>query len=348
MDIARPFRISISPTEEIIQLLESVTLGSNGARYKHLDTRDKIKLLHDPLFLSLERNGKVLGNITFCRRQSDWYIRYFAFDQGLQSSNKVIKNKKKEGILKKQLATFFSNALNTEAQNSPRLFYAYIDPRNIKSLRISHEFGFLSIAKIATQTFSRVKTRKQPNVRIIADFKELKSLIEKRYGAYQLYFPKHTFNDSPFYGYYDKKGTLLAFLKTQKAKWSIERLPGKTGGILTQIIPFIPLVKKIVRPKNHVFTTVEALWVNDSLIEDKKTKVLETLFEGTLHEENTNSFIWWVDHNESLYQEIAPNINWGLMDKLNGVSDVDLVVLSNEADLLDPKQPFYTTAFDFI
>lgn len=65
MDIGKPFVIRVKPTEEVIRLLESVTLGSNGSKYRHLDTRDKIKQLFRPLFLSLERNNRTLGNITF-------------------------------------------------------------------------------------------------------------------------------------------------------------------------------------------------------------------------------------------------------------------------------------------
>jgi hypothetical protein len=348
MDISRPFRIRLKPTEAIIRLLESVTLGSNGARYKHLDTREKIKVLHNPLFLTLERGEKVLGNITFCRREKNWYIRYFAFQQGFQGNNKRNQKNQKEGLLKKELVTFFNNALNNNLPISPHLFYAYIDPKNVKSLWMSQTFGFQTIAQIATQTFSRVKTRKKEQVRRIDNIEQVKELVSLYFSKYQLYFSKHTFNKSPFYGYYDESGELIAFLKTQKAKWSIERLPGQTGGVLTQIIPFIPLVKKIIQPKNHVFTTVEALWVHPELENDAKVIVLETLFEGTLYEENTNSFIWWVDNNEPLYQEISSKVNWGLMHKINGVNNVDLVVLKKDDCHFDSEKPFYTTAFDFI
>ena len=62
------------PTEAVIKLLESTTLGTNGAMYRHLDTRDRIKQADNPLFLSLERNEKVIGNITFCNRNDHWYI----------------------------------------------------------------------------------------------------------------------------------------------------------------------------------------------------------------------------------------------------------------------------------
>jgi hypothetical protein len=348
MEIGRPFVIRVKPNEELIQLLESVTLGSNGARYRHLDTREKIKHLHEPLFLTLERNGKALGNVTFCRRPCGWYVRYFAFNEALQSMNKKAGKKKKEGFLKRELNTFFKNALNSSLPNAPELFYAYIDPKNVKSLWMSQNFGFKTVAKIATQTFSRVKPKEKDSVHAVSSDSDVHNRIEKKFSKHQLYFPKHTFNDAPFYGYYNENGELLAFLKTQKAKWKIERLPGKSGGVLTQIIPFIPGIRKVVHPKNHIFTTVEGVWIDDSLPEKKKTIILEELFEGVLYEENTNSLIWWVDYNNQIYKKLAPLINWGLMHKLNGVSDVDLVVLTNNSSKLDKKTPFYTTAFDFI
>lgn len=346
MEIEKPFHIRTSPTSETLKLLESVTLGSNGARYKHLDTRERISQLYKPLFLNLERNSKTLANITLCRREVGWYLRYFAFETSFQTT-KTNAKPKKGGVLKKQLNSFFEQVLNSEDEHTTDLLYAYIDPNNRRSLLMSENFGFTNKAKIATQTFSRVRPRKQPYISVIPTDKlaVVYERVAKAYGNDQMYFTEHTFNEAPFYGYYDSKGTLIAFVKVYKANWKIERLPGKRGSLLTNIIPFIPRIRKVINPKSHVFSVIEAVWVSEGC---NQPEVMEELFEGVLFNEQTNSLIWWVDIKQPIYKSLSKSVNWGLLHKLNGVSMVDLVVRAKKGSNKLNDTPFYVTAFDFI
>lgn len=346
MKIEKPFSVRTIPTPETLELLESVTLGSNGARYRHLDTRERITQLYKPVFLNLDRNDKTLANITLCRREEGWYLRYFAFDTSFQTAN-YKQTQRKEGVLKKQINSFFDDVLNQNHDNTTNLLYAYIDPKNTRSLLMSQHFGFTTKAKIASQTFSRIRPKKQECVRRIerSELKDVYSKINKAYSNHQLMFTGHTFNKDPFYGYYNRNGVLLAFVKVHKAKWSIERLPGKSGRMLTSIIPFIPLLRNIVKPKRHIFSALEALWVSDDC---NKTEVVEALFEGVLFNEQTNSIIWWVDASSEIYQSFSNTVNWGLMHKLNGVNMVDLVVRENPKNKQLNNSPFFVTAFDFI
>lgn len=346
MKIEKPFSVRTIPTPETLKLLESVTLGSNGARYRHLDTRERITQLYKPVFLNLDRNNKTLANITLCRREVGWYLRYFAFDTSFQTGAKN-QGTTKSGFLKNQINSFFNEALNGHHDNTTNLLYAYIDPKNTRSLIMSENFGFTTKAKIATQTFSRVKPKKQDNIRQIPNEQlgEVYAKVSEYYGNHQLYFTEHTFNKEPFYGYYSKDGSLLAFVKVHKAKWSIERLPGRSGKLLTNIIPFIPRLRSIIKPKRHIFSAVEALWVSK---EYNQAEITEALFEGVLHKEQTNSLIWWVDSKSMNYLTLSQTVNWGLMHKLNGVSMVDLVVREGTDSSLNKTSTFYVTAFDFI
>lgn len=346
MKVKPPFYIREEASAEILELLTSVTLGTNGAKYRHLDTAEKVKQLYRPLFLTLERADKVLGNITFCRRPCGWYIRYFAFDQALQSKGKKNNTPKANSWLKKRLDNLFQEALQAKEPDAPHLFYAYIDPKNVKSLWMSEQFGFTTVATIATQTFSRIKPRKKEQVEK-APTEWVNSFVEEKFGEYPLFFAHHVNNDAPSYVIKNKAGEIIAFAKTQRAIWCIERLSGKSGALLTQMIPFIPGVRNIVKPNRHEFSTVEAVWVADAEKENAR-ELLEQLFEGILYMEKTNSLIWWVDYNEPLYQMVQKKINWGLMHKLNGVSDAHLVTLKEESVSEKSHLPYYTTAFDFI
>jgi hypothetical protein len=81
-------------SEDLIELLEKTELGTNGARYVHLDTRNRIKEADHPISYSLVRNQNIIANITFCRRDVGYYLRYFAFSSAFQ--NKSAKKVKKK------------------------------------------------------------------------------------------------------------------------------------------------------------------------------------------------------------------------------------------------------------
>lgn len=342
MKISPPFFLRDNYNEEVLNLLKSVTLGSNGTRYQHQWIDERIKHLYQPLFLNLERHDKVLGNVTLCRRPKNWYIRYFAFDLGLQANTKQPRsNASRESGLKKRIENFFQDTFKVD-ENTPETLYAYIDPRNERSLWMSQNFGFKTLASIATQTFSRVHPKKKKDVQKLSVNQEIKDLINETYGNHPFYFPHHTFNDAPFYCLM-KDGKMVALAKAHKAKWKIFRLPGKHGMFLKNIIPYIPRLRKIIKPNNHVFTVVDSIWC-----EGNNPAYLEELFEGILFQEETNSIIWWVDDKETVYNAVKNNIKWGLMHKVNGVQKVDLVVKTPNSDPEEYKSPTYVTGFDFI
>jgi len=342
MKVKAPFVIRENYNDEVLKLLKSVTLGSNGARYQHQRLEQRIQHIYKPLFLNLERNDKVLGNITLCRRPENWYVRYFAFDLGMQATSKQPRSKASNSGLKKRINEVFESAYELK-DNKASLLYAYIDPRNERSLWMSQNFGFYTVAKIATQSFSRVKPKQhiKVNATKINDF--IREQIKETYGNYPFYFTHHTFNDDPFYTL-TINNEIVALAKTHSAEWKITRLPGKNGAFLKNIIPFVPGLRKVIRPNAHVFTVVDSVWCKDN-----NYALLEQLLEGILYEEKTNTIIWWVDQIEPLYVDVKDKINWGLFNKVNGVHEVDLVIRTRKGQSKNIyNQPTYVTGFDFI
>lgn len=341
MQIKPPFFLREELSDSTLLLIKSVTLGSNGTLYQHQRIDSRIKQLYRPLFVNLEHREKVLGNVTICRRPNNWYVRYFAFDLGLQSGKQKPRSKATNSSLKNRIQDFFDAAFLEE--DPPENFYAYIDPKNERSLWMSQNFKFKTIAKIATQTFSRVNAKPQENVSAMKVDDFLKKKVQEVYGKHPFYFTHHTFNTDPFY-VLRLGDEIVAFAKVHQAEWKIKRLSGKYGGILKTLVPYIPGVRKIVRPDQHIFSVVDTVWCKDG-----NSAYLEQLFEGVLHGEKTNSLVWWVDRKEPIFQQVQKEINWGLLHKINGVQDVDLVVrTSQQKDVGTLDRPSYVTAFDFI
>ena len=333
------FKAREKETPEIVELLNSVTLGTNGAHYRHLDTNERIKELDAPLFLTIERNNQILGNSTFCRRGNQWYVRYFAFSTKFQS--KGAKKSKGRSLLKEELNSYFQTILDGSNEHGKAdSLYAYIDPNNEKSLWMSENFNFKTIGKVATQTFSRVNPKNSSRVRKSEDWNKIKGLVEAQFGDYQNFFTSQT-SKAPFYTIENEKGELIAFAKTTISTWEIKRMPGKIGGVLTKVVPFIPRLNKLIRPKRHSFVVPEAVFVKDN-----DSIVLTELFEAILFRENKNLILWWVDEKEGLYTSVESNVKWGLLHKLVGVNQVNIVQRSNSES--NSRAPFYTSGFDFI
>ena len=339
-DLSPLFKLRETHTQGIIDLLEATTLGTNGAKYKHLDTAERIKEADAPLFLSMERNDKVLGNITFCQRGRSWYIRYFAFQSFLQGSeNRSISQKGNSG-LKRELGQFFDEALNKI--DSVDSMYAYIDPKNDRSKWMSENFGFEKIGQLATQSFSRVHPKKSAGLSKIEDWNELASIVRSFYGSNKYYFEAHCAKP-PFYVLKNETNEVVAFARTVNVHWQIVRMPGKLGGVLTKAIPYIPFLRRLIRPKNHEFLVPEIVWAKNN-----DSKLVAELFEGMLVDQKLNLILWWTDTRNPLYKNVKSNIKWGLLHKLIGVAPVDVVQLRSKSYTIQNEEPIFVTAYDMV
>lgn len=344
MKLSPVFTLREAYTQGILDLLEETTLGTNGAKYKHLDTSERIKEADSPLFLSIERNGKTLGNITFCQRGEHWYIRYFAFKSFLQGSDKMKANDKGNSFLKRELNYFFNQAFEGEGLEFPiKSMYAYIDPKNDRSKWMSENFGFETIAQLATQSFSRVRPKKSNRLSIVNDWNEIRELVQESYGKFNYYFEAHC-SKPPFYGIRNEKDEIIAFARAVNVHWEIVRMPGRIGGLLTKIIPFVPLLRKIIKPKNHEFLVPEIVWSRNN-----DPEILNELFEAMLADQELNLILWWTDFRNPIYQEVKSNINWGILHKIIGVTNVDVVQRRKpNVSVMEKNAPVFVTAFDMV
>lgn len=320
--------------ERTLSLLESVVLGTNGTQYRHLDIRSKIIRADNPLFVAVERNDRLLGNVTFCKRKFGWYVRYFAFDPNYQGKGKRKPKARGNSVVADQVEQFF-----LKSQSEAGLFYAYIDPKNDKSLWMSERFGFQSIGKMATQTFSSYRPKLSVRHRL-ANWQEVEKIVLQSQG--KLAFFDSCFLKSARFHVLEENNQIIGLCQAEKANWEFQRLPGKLGGILVKTLPFVPVLRRFVKPKNHTFIVPEAVWIknNDHVL-------LEELFNSVLFSLNQNMILWWVDEKNETYRAVRNKTNWGLMHRIMGVHQVDLVCRAENPSLI-PDGPFYTIAFDFI
>ncbi len=332
MKIKAPFILREAHTEAILALLKQTMLGTDGARYRHLNTVETVGDLDHPLFLSLERGEKVIGNISFCRRGTNWYIRYFAFDSLFQSTKASTKNKKSG--LKEGIADFFR-----EQTEAGICFYAYVDPKNLRSKFMCENFGFETIARLKTFSFSRSKPKANPELLEISDPERIRSM--HRSFSDQLFYTAPELKGSRYYAL-EKNGETLAFARIRCAHWEIERLPGKFGALLVKLVPFIPFLNRFLLPSNHRFLVPDLVWAKD-----KDPKLLEELFESLLAAEKHRLLLWWADETDPILQH-EKQIRWGIFSRFLGNPPVDVVAKFNPESRPDTYQPVFVCGIDLI
>ena len=186
--IHKLIRRSNHPSTSLIELLKATLIGTEGSLYQLLDTEQKIHQLHDATHLSLVRNNKVIGNITICKRKTQFrqqeitthYLRYFAFDPSFQGKNGQSKgNTTLHQYFKALFETSNFNPVNPKRDKS--LYWAFIDPQNSRSFNLNQKTGFQTIGKFKTFAFSRVNPKNTRVKRIGAGEKEGLPPRQRRY-----------------------------------------------------------------------------------------------------------------------------------------------------------------------
>lgn len=320
---------------DLVALFEQTVLGTNGAKYKHLDVAQSVAHTDHPLSFSLRRRENLLANITFCKRPFGLYLRYFAFDKRFQSKGKARMNPKSQ--IKKEIENVFLD-ITTKYPGTQAYCYAYIDAKNVRSKWMSETFGFQTKAYLNTQTFSRVFPKAAAQLRKEKIEGEVFHTIESHYSHYSAYFT-HFFENGTVYALFDDKGKRLAFAQFHQVRWEIQRLPGKLGGLQVKLLPYIPFLRKLIQPKEHTFLVPDVVCNPSGKIAD-----VSRLFEAVLAQEKLNTMLWWNDTRDPLYQKAQQQFKWGLLHQIIGVAKVDVVVRGD----FEPKEPVFIAAFDMV
>ncbi len=334
-DLRNIFVHQQSHNAEILELLEKTTIGTNGARYRHLHTREKINDLHQPHFFTIYRHDKAIANITLCKRPvyvknrliDSVYIRYFAFDRIFQTSENKKANQRKTSAFQRYIDSLFStsNLDVTNPEYQPSVFWAIVDPENNRSKLMADRYGFETISKIKTVAFSRFFPRLHQNVsRLKPDEHEnVWSDIKAFYNNYSNLTRVHLFKHNNYF-VYRENGKIVAGIQANKTQWKIEALPGFKGKVLVKTLPYIPLINRIINPNQYNFLATEGLfWAEGH--EDK----VNPLLESVLALQNNHSLLIWVDTKDQKLGRMMDKLNLGLLQKLKSDNAVDILAKFN-------------------
>jgi hypothetical protein len=327
------------PTKEIVELLSDITIGTNGAKYSHLHTSNKINTLYKPHFIYIAKNNKALANVTICERPvfvknrpiNSFYIRYFAFKPNLQSkSNATKKPKTRHSFFENYLQELFTTSnLNIEqAEHNRSLFWAYIDPQNNRSLQMGERFGLKTIGYFKTYGFSRFYPKKSKNVsRIeINEHSRVKQMLSEFYKDYAFYNDIHLFKNNDYF-VLKQNGKIIAGVQTHHVHWRIDAMPGINGKLAINILPYTPFIRRIINPKNYQFLAVEGLfWINGF------EREVEELLESVLAIQQKHSLLMWIDDADDKMINAIQSLKLGLIQKIKSDNSIEIVAKFNQFD----------------
>jgi Acetyltransferase (GNAT) family len=332
--------LEFSPNSAAINLLKKVIYGTNGPRYINTGQEEKLANIKNPYFFRLIKNGETIGFCCLCKRLIDsksspyvaFYGRYFVIEPALQGQ-------KYGGFLTKQMEEYL---LKTEEK--PLVFYAYIEENNLKSLNVTKQLQIVPFATMKTRIFTRIFPKLNPQIERLSE-EDKKPFLDKL----ATYFTKHSFRNLENINYQNNyfvikhQGEIVAGLQANPQRWQIVKMNGLSGKILLNILPHIPIFRKIFNPKNYEFLAIEGVYIKQGFQDQ-----LYPLIEGLLCQFSIHSALFQLDSNDPLIDFFKKNGKLGILNALK--KDINTYVTVRAKGIVedDFKEDFvYVSSFDF-
>lgn len=343
---------TIAPAS-VVELLKQTLIGTEGSLYQLLDTEQKIHQLDQPHFFYIERHQKAIGTITICERPVTLenktilalYIRYFAFDPAYQS-NATTTNRIRNSVLDQHWKRILDtgNLSQTEPGKKTTFFWAFIDPQNLRSFNVNERFGFETIGTFQTIAFSRFFLKKNENVSRLEKTRrsEVLEKIKSFYAGYSFFSEVHLFEWDNYF-IYTHNGEIVAGIQANPARFRIISLPGIKGKLMVKLLPLMPLMKRIINPKENKFLATEGIfWLPGH--EDK----IEKLLEGVLAKTGYHSLLIWEDNQSGKVKSLP--LKWGALQRLKKNNTINIVAkfIDLHPGVVEHiiKSPKYLSGFD--
>ncbi|HEX8547982.1 MAG TPA: hypothetical protein VF691_13560 [Cytophagaceae bacterium] len=349
------FKVFRSPTKQILEMLNNNIIGTPGVGmlYQHLGVDNKIHQIEDPYYINLLRNGSLMANCCLCKRETintektltSFYIRYFTFKATFRRKFFSRASGNKNSSIRKEITSILEgDGLDTKPEDHFFL-YAYVDPRNIRSVALCNEFGFVTVRKMSTMIFNRLHPALDIRCQAIdiSEVDKVTKLLYSFYKEYTMFATENLFKGRAYYTIKNEAGDILVGAGVNLDKWKIHSLPGLTGKVILNVLSAVPVLNRIFN-KNYEFLAVEGIYFAPG-----QEKMLEVLLESLLKIHKVNSAMIWADSQSSLYEGLK-SIDLGIVQKINKEVQADVICNFRNIDLMDRNlffnSPAYISAID--
>lgn len=348
-------RVRSSASDGVRHILAHNVIGTPGLSmcYQHTQVARKIDGIADPYFVSLQRGDRTVGTCCFCFRRVSvgedqmpaFYIRYFAFlDQFKRTSGKR-RTGRRTSALRTEISLLLKR--DTWARSVGTYFhYAYVDPRNVRSVRLCHAFGFEKVRQYSTVIFTRFFLRGGVHIESLQEdyaFVDMKQRLAQFYAGYTMFNTENLFRDGQYFVVRNDAGEIVAGMQATPDRWKVRSLPGRYGELLLSVVSRLPVLNRVMGHAYN-FLALEGIYQAEGCEAD-----LQRLMEALLAKFRVNTAITVVDRDSALCTALM-GLDLGVVQKImkNAGGDVicQFVQVPDAVRASIRERPAYISATD--
>lgn len=323
-----------------LTLLKNTVYGTKGIRYQHTNQETKVRDLVSPFFFHLWQGDELIGMYCLDERQLDIENRLITGFYGRYLSVAESRSNKGYGRLLKLKAMEYAE----RHTSSPFLFYSYIEEKNERSMAISVNENFRSIALLKTYFFRRYAPVKDKRFGVATadDLTRIIPLLSRFYRHYTF----KTFAHIGYRGQYFvlREGAhIVAGVQANPVCWRFIQMPGLWGPLIMKLAPLLPLTRWYFNPARQAFAVLEGFYHSEG-----RAHLLPVLLESVLAHLGLHSAMWLIDERDPLTPLLSQKEMGSFSSFRVGITTHVLVksVGTPDAWLLN-QRPLYVSCFDY-
>jgi len=349
---------------DVKEAIAKTILGNpGGIQYRQRDALKKVKEIKPLHFFPLRKNGKLLlvmalaERITYNENRAyyTYYVRYVSFNPAFtvkslthsnssQSLYRIGNSFMKEGM-KKHAENFAFTLKDSNADASKKIYYAYVEESNIRSLNFT-EFFFEKIRDFTIITYSNLFPH--PDRRVlkiqVSDLDRMTRILENEYLHHSFFFLEKEKLLSDYY-VLKENDEILTGVQARITNWKIEELPGITGKIIKNILPYVPLLSRFIKPGRFTFLTFDTMYCTNG-----NEHLIPLLFRAVCAILNVYAGMIYIDSKDPLCARIRNLRNMGFLNRVyknaKGVLVTRFVNFTDKEKQEFIDHPVYISGYD--
>lgn len=191
------------------------------------------------------------------------------------------------------------------------ILYAMVETENLKSQRLFESLAYVNLGGLDMLTFSRLYPKPQEGVRAPRP-EEIQDIILQRIVAEEdlAFCDRSTGFDVDHVLVLEREGRVLAGLQWEEFSLSIQQMPGAGGWLAMNLIPRIPVIRRLIDPRNFHYLRFGNIWYQD-------LEQAEALMEHALALKDLSIGLIGVDPASAIAENLRQNAKLGPAKGLN-------------------------------
>ena len=305
---------------DVATLLGSVDWGTSGFRYRVLSMDQLLGNVGDVRFIVAYRDGRLIGCLGIAPRRmvtpasnlTAHFISLFAVAPGCGG----------RGFGWKMAET--ARRLLVAESNAPVLAYAYVEPLNERSSRVARRAGFEPLAQLLALLVSRTSPRERVPLVLVADLTEeqrrgLEAADRELYADHARLAPATGRMTAATHAVVEQ-GEVIAAAHVAFEHWSVTAMPGASGALAQYVLPRVPVLGRVVNPRNHRFLRVGAPFARPG-----RERTWVELVETALHQHGIHTAMILLDERSPFASRLLATGALGVLHRLGMSSEVQLI-----------------------